>query len=189
MVLQEVLQSQVLSIIQFALVIGIGVVATKILTDALRAFFHRPEIKKVILDMGYEEPVIDFVLVMLRYVFYFMTFIVALSQFGFATIVFDILIIIIAFFVVVLIVYTLKDFIPNAAAGIYLGRVKSIKKGDIITVGVYHGKIEDFNLMTTTLQDETGRITIIPNANLTRKEIIIHKQKLKHIKGKALKKK
>lgn len=185
MVLMEVLQSQILSVLQFIVVLAIGVIITKFATDFLKKFLLRPEVKETITDMGYEEPIIDLVVMTIRYMFYFITFIIALAQFGFATIVLDIVIIILSLFIVAILIYSLKDIVPNAAAGIYLSRVKSIKKGDRITVGAYHGVVQDVNIMTVILKDETGRIAIIPNANLTKKDIIIEpkKKKKKNIKA------
>jgi small-conductance mechanosensitive channel len=183
MVLIEILQSQILSIVQFVLVLGIGVLATKLLSDLLSQMLRKPEMKQTITDLGYEEPVVDLLLMMVRYVLYFITFIIALAQFGFATVVLDVIIVIIAFFIVVVLVYSLKDMIPNAAAGLYLIRVKSINKGDRITVGAYHGVVESMSLMALTLKDETGRVAIIPNANLTRRDIIIEPKKQKKKKN------
>ena len=172
MVLQEILESNIISILQFALVIGIGYIVTRITTGGIGKYLRRPSAKKLIAEMGYEEPIIELILLMVTYVFYFITFIIALSQFGFASIVFDAVIVIISLFVVFFIFYSLKDFIPNAAAGIFLNRIKPINKGDKIKVGIYSGEVIDMNLMTVILKDATGRIIIIPNSNLTHKEII-----------------
>ena len=172
MVLMEIMKAQLFSILQFAIVIAIGIVVTKLVIDFLSKFFKSDETKKMFREMGYEEPMLDLILMGVRYVLYFLTFIAAIAQFGFPTILFDIIIVIIALFVVILMIYSLKDFIPNAAAGIYLARAKSIKKGDTIKVGHYSGKVIDMTLLATTLKDDNGRLTIIPNANMTKKEII-----------------
>jgi small conductance mechanosensitive channel len=172
MVLEEILQANIINIVQFALVIGVGYIITKIVTDAIGKYLRKPSTKKVIAEMGYEEPILDFFLMIIKYVFYFITFIIALSQFGFASVVFDVIIVIISLFVVFIVFYSLKDFIPNATAGIYLSRVRTIKKGDKIRVGVYSGEVIEMNIMTLTLKDQNGRIIIIPNSNLTHKEII-----------------
>ena len=175
MVLTELLAGQVLNILQFVIVLAIGIIATKLVTDMISKYFQKEETKKLIKQMGYDEPMLDLILMVVRYTFYFVTFIIAIAQFGFVTIVFEIIIIIIALFIIVLLIYSLKDFIPNAAAGIYLSRVKSIRVGDTIKVGVYSGKVMNVSLITTSLKDKTGRLTIIPNANLTKKEITIEK--------------
>ena len=172
MVLENFLQTQILNILQFAIVISIGIIITKIVTDMISRFLKSPEIKKIISKMGYEGPIIEFVVLVVRYVLYFVTFIVALAQFGFANFVFDILIILIALFIIVLILFSLKDFVPNASAGIYLNVVKSIRKGDVLRIGNYHGRVVDMDLVSITLQDESGRLIIIPNSNIVKKDII-----------------
>ncbi len=187
MVLKELLQVQVISILQFAIVIAIGVIVTKIATEFLSHFLRRPEMKRLISKMGYEEPIIEFIVLVIRYVFYFVTFIIALAQFGFATFVLNIIIILIALFVVILILFSLKDFVPNAAAGIYLNTVKSIRKGDILRIGNYYGKVVDMDLVSITLEDEAGRLTIIPNSNVVKREIIKEIPKKKRSKRKAIK--
>ncbi|MCD6576041.1 MAG: mechanosensitive ion channel [Nanoarchaeota archaeon] len=172
MVFEELLQTQVISILQFTIVIAIGVIVTKMVTDAATDFFKRKDIKKMITKMGYEEPIIELITMVIKYVFYFITFIIALSQFGFAKVVLDAIIILIALFIIIIILFSLKDFVPNAAAGIYLSTFKSIKKGDVLAIGGYMGKVVDINLVSITLEDETGRLTIIPNSNVVKKEII-----------------
>ena len=179
MVLEELLQAQVISILQFAIVIAIGAILTKIITEMVSHYLRRPDMKKLISKMGYEEPIIELIVLVIRYIFYFVTFIIALSQFGFASIVFDVIIILIALFIVVLVFFSLKDFVPNAAAGIYLNTVKSIKKGDVLEIGSYYGKVVDIDLVSITLEDASGRLTIIPNSNVVKKEIIKEKPKKK----------
>lgn len=172
MVFKELLQTQVISILQFVIVIAIGVVVTKLFTDLVSDFLKRKDVKQLISKMGYSEPMIDFVIIIIRYVFYFVTFIIALSQFGFAKLVLDVIIILIAMFLIVLVIFSLKDFIPNAAAGVYLSTFKSIRKGDTLKIGHYFGKVIDMDIVSITLEDETGRLAIIPNSNVVKKEII-----------------
>ena len=172
MVLGEIIQAQIINIAQFVIVVVVGLVLTKFITDAMKYFFKRPEVQKTISDLGYEAPLVDLILVTVRYLLYFITIIVALSQFGFATIVFNILIIALILLVAFFMIYSLKDVISNAVAGVFLHMTKAINPGEEITVGVYKGKITEISLMTTTLKDSTGRTIVIPNANLTRKEII-----------------
>jgi len=172
MVLKEILQHELLSIIQFVLVMAIGIILTKLITDFINGWLRSPTSKRFIQELGYDEPFIDLVIVGVRYLLYLITFVIAIAQFGFASMIFDAIIILIALFLVFIIIYSLKDFIPNITAGIYLAQVKAIKKGDKIKIGYYSGEVIDMNLFTTTLKDETGRVIIIPNSNLTKKEII-----------------
>ena len=172
MIFDEVAKTQVINILQFAIVIAIGAIITKVVVDFLSKFLRRDDIRKVITKLGYDEPVIELILIIVRYIFYFITFIIALSQFGFARFVLDIVIIMIALFLVILVLFSLKDFIPNVAAGVYLSSFKSINKGDILRIGEYFGKVVNMDIVSITLEDENGRLLIIPNANVVKKEII-----------------
>ena len=172
MVLKEILQNEILSVVQFILVIAMGLIITKIVTDFLSKWMKSQSAITFVREIGYDEPLVELILVGVKYLLYFVTFVVAIAQFGFATMVFDIIIIIIALFLIFVIIFSLKDFIPNITAGLYLARVKSIKKGDMVRVGTYFGEVIELNLFTTTLKDENNRLIIIPNSNLTKKEII-----------------
>lgn len=173
--IKELLQAEILSIFQFILVLIIGFLISKLITGVLNNWLKKEEFKKFIEELGYDEPLIDLIIVGVKYLIYFVTFIIAISQFGVGTFLIDLTILLISLFIIVFIIYSLKDFIPNAAAGIYLTKVKSIKVGDKIKVGAYHGVVKSINLFTTTIEDEEGRVTIIPNANLTKREIIVEK--------------
>lgn len=179
MIMEEILQGHLINIIQFAIVLSIGVIITRMVSKLVSNFLKKPDMRKIISTMGYDEPIIELILLVMKYVLYFITFIVAIAQFGFATIVFDVLIILITMFIVVLVLFSLKDFVPNASAGIYLNAVKSIRKGDVLKIGHYSGKVVEMDLVSITLQDKDGRLTIIPNANVVKRDIIKEKTKNK----------
>jgi len=172
MVLKEVLISQVLSVLQFLLVIGIGYIATKLVSEIISDLFKKPTFIKLINELGYDTPIIDLILIMIKYIMYFITFIIALAQFGFTTFIFDLILLLIALFILFVFIYSFKDILPNAASGLYLSKFKALKKGDYIKLGNYEGEISDINLMSIIIKDEMDRLIIIPNVNASKKEII-----------------
>ncbi len=177
MVLNVLIQKQIIGLMKFLIVIAIGIIFTKIFTDGFLHFLKKEEIRSLISRMGYEDPIIEMVVLVLKYIMYFVTFIIALAQFGFALTVLNTIIILTALFIVVLIFFSLKDFIPNASAGLYLNTVKSIRKGDLLKIGNYSGKVVEMDLVSITLEDKNGRLTIIPNSNVIKKEIIRESKK------------
>ncbi len=70
------------------------------------------------------------------------------------------------------IIYAMKEFIPNTAAGLYITRRSIIKEGDDIFVDEFKGKVQKIDLLSTTLITEDNRIVIIPNSIITRRKII-----------------
>ena len=177
MVLNVLIQKQIIGLLKFFIVIAIGVLFTKIFTDGVLHFLKKEEIKNLISRMGYEDPIIEMIVMVLKYIMYFVTFIIALAQFGFALAVLNTIIILVALFVVIIIFFSMKDFIPNASAGLYLNAIKSIRKGDILRIGSYSGRVVDMDLVSITLEDKNGRLTIIPNSNVIKKEIIRESKK------------
>ena len=179
MVMQGILQGHLINIVQFVIVIVIGVLITRMVSNLVSNFLKKPDTRKIISTMGYDEPIIELIILVIKYLLYFVTFIVAIAQFGFATFVFDVLIILVTMFIVVLVLFSLKDFVPNASAGIYLNAVKSIRKGDVLKIGHYSGKVVEMDLVSLTLQDKDGRLTIIPNANVVKRDITKERPKKK----------
>lgn len=177
MVLEVLIRKQLINLMQFFIVIIIGLIFTKIASEGISHFLKKEDIKRIISRMGYEEPIIEMIILVLKYIMYFVTFIIALAQFGFAIMVLNTIIILTAFFVIILIFFSLKDFIPNASAGLYLNVMKSIRKGDILQIGSYKGRVVNIDLVSITLEDKTGRLTIIPNSNVIKREIIRERKK------------
>ncbi len=60
-----------------------------------------------------------------------------------------------------------KDLISNLLSGVTLIMGKSIKVGDTIEMRNRKGVIERINLRTTTIKDDDGVVSIIPNSTLT----------------------
>ncbi len=60
-----------------------------------------------------------------------------------------------------------KDIISNLFSGIILIIGKSIKVGDTIEINKTKGVVEQIHLRTTTIKDDDGIISNIPNSTLT----------------------
>ncbi|WP_407432389.1 mechanosensitive ion channel family protein [Methanobrevibacter sp.] len=68
-----------------------------------------------------------------------------------------------------------KDLISNLLSGITLIMGRSIKVGDTIEMNKQKGVIKRINLRTTTITDDTGIQSIIPNSTLTNNLFILYK--------------
>ena len=60
-----------------------------------------------------------------------------------------------------------KDIISNLFSGIILIIGKSIKTGDTIEINKTKGVVQYIHLRTTTIKDDDGIISTIPNSTLT----------------------
>ncbi len=160
------------ALLRAIIIIVIGLIVTKLIIDFIRKVTEREGIKNFIRGLGYEEAVLDLPILIFKYILYFVTFMIALAQFGFGVIVIEVILAVIVLMFGFIIIYSLKDLIPNVVAGIHLVRERAFKVGDKVRVGLYEGKVKNFTLTTTQIEDENGRVIIIPNSIIVRREIV-----------------
>ncbi len=63
--------------------------------------------------------------------------------------------------------FAAKDIISNFMSGFFLISDKTLKIGDTMSINNLKGEILKMNFRTTTIKDENGVITTIPNSTLT----------------------
>ncbi len=172
----------VFSLVRAIIVILVGVIITKIFVDILRRILDTEEVNKLVRSLGYDLAIKDLLILITRYLFYFITFMIAIAQFGFGTYIIEAVLIVIVLAFGFLLIYSLKDLIPNISAGITLARSNAFRVGDKVKIGLYEGVVREFTITSTKIEDKMGRLIIIPNAIILRREIInegVHLSKLK----------
>ncbi len=170
------------SIVRALIVLALGVIITKIVVALVRKVLDKEEVDNLIRSLGYDVAVKELLILVLRYLLYFVTFLIAIAQFGFGTLVIEAMLIIIVLSFGFVLIYSLKDLIPNISAGITLARSRAFKVGDKVKIGLYEGIVREFTITSTKIEDKMGRLIIIPNSIIIRREIInegIHLSKLK----------
>ena len=95
-----------------------------------------------------------------------------MAQFTLGLLVIQVVAIIFVVIMFLVLAYSLKEFIPNAAAGMYINRNKIVEVGDDVSVDEYRGKVKDISLLSTTIVTGDNQIVIIPNSIVTRRKII-----------------
>ncbi|MEK9635341.1 MAG: mechanosensitive ion channel domain-containing protein [Candidatus Woesearchaeota archaeon] len=98
--------------------------------------------------------------------------IMSLLQIGIAVSLMNFLLYIFAGILIISFGLSLRDFFPNAIAGIYVIYKKLLKTGDKIEIDNISGKIFEINLINTHLIMSTGNVLIIPNSYLIKNIII-----------------
>ena len=160
------------SLIKAIIVIVIGIIVTKIIIDLLRKMLDARWVDELILNLGYDAAVKDLLIIIVKYVLYFITFVVAIAQFGFGTFIVEGLLFTIILIFGFILIYSMKDLIPNISAGIIISRHRLFKVGDKIQIEGYKGTVREFTIVHTKIEDELGRIIVIPNSRIVKEEII-----------------
>lgn len=149
----------------------VGVVLIKIFVDIIRSFLSTKSMQNFFKGFGFDPGFGEIIISFLKYFLYIIVAMAAIAQFGFGVLIFELVVAIIIFVVVIIIALSLKDFIANAGAGIYLKRNRIIKEGDLITVNGNKGKVKKVELITTVIEGK-GKTIVVPNQKIIDKIII-----------------
>ena len=109
------------------------------------------------------------------YIIYTISFLTALAQFKIAHVVLYILSGILSLLLLTFIFLSLKDYIPNIIAGIYVHRRNLLEAGKKIEFKNISGEIKKITLSNIQLENENGDIIIVPNKELMNSKIKLKK--------------
>jgi small-conductance mechanosensitive channel len=115
----------------------------------------------------------------ISYLIYFASLIMALNQLTQSTLILTIIFTGIISLVVISIILSIKDFIPNFVSGLTIKQKGFIREGDFIQVKNITGVVQSIDLIETKIKNKSGDLIFIPNAILTKHEIINYKIKKK----------
>ncbi len=96
----------------------------------------------------------------------------ALSQLGLTTTVLHMISAAVIVIVIISIFLSIKDFVPNFMAGIFIHRKGFVNEGDKIRVKGVEGRIIHLNLVETRIKTKKGDVIYLPNVLLTRNEVV-----------------
>lgn len=169
----DVFTNAVLAMLTLLLGLILGKLIGKILLLILHEFDTDNFLRETI---GLELPVEQMVGSMTAYAIYVLFAIFALNILGIAPQVVSVLAGIASIIVLVYMVLGLRDFVPNAFAGITLYRRAQVRKGEKITAQEITGIVRHQTITETRIVTEDGDVISIPNTLLVRHPVIIHKK-------------
>ncbi len=160
------------------IIVLIGLVAGKLLGKFIHKLLHEIELNKLIkksagIKISAEEIISSFV----TYFIYFIFIVMALNQLGLTTVVLHMISGAILILIIISILLSIKDFMPNMFAGFFIHQKGFIKEGDIIQIDNTKGKVVHINLVETKIETKKGDIIYIPNSLLTKKTVVKLKNK------------
>ena len=170
---KNLLYADIISQILIALIIllvglTIGRVIGKIVLRVLNELNLNFIIKKTTkLKISIEKIISDFI----KYLIYFATFTMTLTQLGLPTTTLNILMAAVILIFLIISFFIINYFLPNIIAGIFIKQKGFIKEKDNIKLGDKQGTIMSINLIETTIRTKKGESIYIPNSILAKKEI------------------
>lgn len=164
-----------------ALILLIGFIIGKISGKLVRRALNEVETNRLIRKITRSNiPLEEIIAGFLTYFIYFLATVMALKHIGLATDILNILSGAVILVVVVSIILSVKDIIPNAFSGIVINSKKFLQVGDFIRIRDMEGTIKDIGLTEVLIESENGDMIRIPNSLIT--NTIVAKKKPGHKK-------
>lgn len=174
--INSIISDGIIKLIGAILIILIGILISKFISKLFKKLITKLKLNQILKStLNLDIPLEEFIATILKYVLYLVFLILALQHLGLATFILNAILIAILALLVIFIILTLKDLIPNITAGFLIHHRKLINKGENIIVKDIKGKIIDITLTELKLESKNKDIIIIPNSVLIKN--IITKEK------------
>ena len=159
-----------------------GAIIGKLLGKLTNRILHEIELDNILKKAtGKELKFEKFISSFAMYLVYFITIIMVLNQLNVTTTVLQMILAAVIIIIIISVILAIKDFVPNAFAGLYIYRRGLIKEGETINLNGIVGKVAHINLVETKLETKEGDLVYVPNSTITKKGVM-------KVKGKAQKK-
>lgn len=160
-----------LSVTVLILLIGfiIGRIAERLISRILYEF----EVDKLFQKRGVNLDVIALISKLVNYMIYFIAIVLALNELGLTAIIVNVSSGIILIAVIIFMLVSLKDFLSNFIAGIFLLRKRDIKKETKIKTHNLEGTVKKVGILETEIRTGKGDILFVPNTFFFKNEFAV----------------
>lgn len=162
------------------LIFFIGFIFGRLLGKILKKVLHHMNVDYFLRKtLGYKISVEDILSGVVSYFIYIISFIMALNQLGLSTAILQMVIGGVIVIIVISIVLSIKDFLPNLMAGLVIREKVFVSENDIIKIRDIEGKVIELGMVETIVQNKHGDKIFIPNIVFTKNEVINYKPRKK----------
>lgn len=140
--------------IEIALIVFfVGFIIAKLTARILKKLLAEAELNRILESAGF-KPISNSIASLVQYVIYTVTLFIILQQFGLTKIVL-IIVVIIAFLVFAFsLLLAVRDFVPNAVAGLWLRKKLRPYIGKNIKIGNVKGRLKRVGVVSSIIKDE-----------------------------------
>ena len=156
----------------------IGKIIKKVLRHMNTDYFMRN-------TLGVKVSIEDILSISASYFIYMISFVMALNQLGLSTAILQMVIGGVIAIIVISVILSIKDFLPNLVAGLLIREKSFVNEGDVIKIKDIEGKVDELGLIETVILNRHGDRIFIPNIVFTKHELINYKPKEKKKSSKS----
>ena len=143
----------------------LGLIVGRLMGRLAQKILREIEINRIIRKVtGLSFRIDSIIASIVRYAILFIFGIWALDAIGLGDIVFNIVAGVIIVIIILSIVLGIKDFVPNAMAGLFIHLKNIIRKDEKIMCQGVEGTVLDVDLVETKIKTDKGDILFIPNS-------------------------
>jgi len=173
--LNEVILKLALGILTFI----IGFILGKLVERIVFKLLNELEVNRLLKDAtGLKVNLDHLISSILAYSIYFLSFVAALEQIGLANIILYLISAAVIIIILVSFFLSIRDFIPNLIAGLYLYRKERLKPGKYVEIDDIKGKLLSIDLIQLKIEAKNGDVINIPNSTVIKSKLKIRKRKL-----------
>ena len=159
-------------IIVAVIILLIGFIIARMLRKMGYHLFHEFELDHLLGKlMGIKTNAEEYLSKRIAYFVYAITIIIALNQLGVTMTVLYIILGAFVLILVVMILLSVKDFIPNISAGLKLSKQDLLEEGDQVIIGKVQGRVKKVSLLEVHLETKHHDLIVIPNASVMKETI------------------
>jgi small-conductance mechanosensitive channel len=159
-------------------IILLGFIIGKLVGRLTYRVLHEFELDRLFKKIHIKISIEDIVAHLVTYFIYLTTLLWAFSEIGLTTTLINIISISALILIIISILLAIKDFVPNAFAGLVVYQKGLVKAGDKIQLGTIEGKVLRVRLTETVVKTSKGDILYIPNSNITKKVLLVKRKTL-----------
>ena len=152
------------------LTLFIGFIIAKLAGKIAKRVMAEAELNRILVSAGF-KPLSDALGIIIEYVIYAATILVILQQFGLTTIVLSILAVMAAIIILFSLLLAVRDFIPNAVAGLFIRKKLKRLLGKRVRIGNITGKLEHIGIVRSTIRDKDEHC--VPHFYTSKNEITL----------------
>jgi len=172
-VLKDTLAPFYVKFVVAAIIVIVGLILGQLLGKLVKKLLSEISLDKLIRSAtGLRLKLESLIASIVKFATYFVFMVWALERIGLGAIILNIvaggavLLVILAFLL------SIKDFIPNAVAGLFIQMKGIVKRDDQIKCQGVEGKVIEVDLVETKIETASGDTIYIPNSNLMKNMVV-----------------
>jgi small conductance mechanosensitive channel len=174
--LSALVQPLYTKIILATIIVFLGLIVGKIVAKLVQKVLAELELDRGLLKSGIGIRVESLLSSFLQYIIYILFGVWALETMGLGSVVLNIIAGGIVVIIIVSLLLGIKDFVPNAMAGVFIHMRGYLKKGDWVKVDTTEGHVLDVDIAETKIETKGGDVLFVPNAVFLRNKFLIKKE-------------